>query len=641
MFGRNLAGGSARLVSPTGNVSLTLVRSLSSENTATFQLPPSVRPESATVWGVAVRNSFPGSPFVLAPDTIVVSADPFNYSRVFEVKQHGLHGALRAAAEAGGGVVLFGSGRFQMTGPINLPHMTILKGAGIDRTSLWWDDRIDTSADHLIGTNLTYPEGTFAVEDLSISSKAVIASVIVNARYMDVRVRRVRIRQDAFYRVGEACPGASMRGRKIDFTAADVGAAFSVISANRFEISDCDIWATSNFAYIYDSRNIMMVRNRVRYGEFGLRLGHSVRALIEDNDIGGNSWVAGGAIFLSMYEYAGGGQTGVNSFITIRGNTIHENFGRDREAITSDGGFTSYLGTVNAVDDSGLQLTLTADPVYVLDPNSGMEMVHEDCVGIAVYVMHGPGMGQWRRVTANVGRHWAIEAPFDVPLVAGLSVLNIASLRAFHVWEENTIADAGAIQVFGSLVDSVIARNRIVRSQGFSVVGTAFPWSDGPVNATTGVYGEGQSCVPAKPGTSANCAWWQVAPAWQLEITSNHIEPGMGYADMVFNALGVVGNQDYGPWPMPNLTGPLDRAYVPFGSVSRAIVVRNNTIDNEGQISVQADRDDGVSLVDAVVEGNSVTGRSNPPDNDGPTLLLSENTSGWTVRMNVVLAPQE
>ena len=55
-----------------------------------------------------------------------------------------------------------------------------------------------------------------------------------------------------------------------------------------------------------DSRNIVIARNRVRYGGFGLRLGHSVRALVESNDIGGTGWVAGGAIFLSMYEYAGG-----------------------------------------------------------------------------------------------------------------------------------------------------------------------------------------------------------------------------------------------------------------------------------------------------------------------------------------------
>jgi hypothetical protein len=65
-----------------------------------------------------------------------------------------------------------------------------------------------------------------------------------------------------------------------------------------------------------------------------------------------------------------------------------------------------------------------------------------------------------------------------VALVPGLTVLNVASLRAFHIWEGNTIVDAGAVQVFGSLVNAVIARNVIRRSQGFSIVGTAFPWSD-------------------------------------------------------------------------------------------------------------------------------------------------------------------
>jgi hypothetical protein len=39
-------------------------------------------------------------------------------------------------------------------------------------------------------------------------------------------------------------------------------------------------------------------------------------------------------------------------------------------------------------------------------------MVHADCVGIAVYVMHGPGAGQWRRVTANAGRDWCEKCHF-------------------------------------------------------------------------------------------------------------------------------------------------------------------------------------------------------------------------------------
>ena len=270
------------------------------------------------------------------------------------------------------------------------------------------------------------------MEDLSISVKASIATVFANARYMDIKVRRVRVRQDAFFRLGDACPGASMRGRTVDFKLEDVGGVFFILSANRVEITDCDIWATSNFAYIYDSRNVIIARNRIRYGNFGLRLGHTLRAFVADNDLASASWVGGGSIFLSMYEYAGGGQTGVQTYVTIRNNTIHDVYGRDREAITSDGGTSAFLGTLAAVD--GRVLTLAADPVFVMDPTQQMQLVHEDWTGTAVYIMRGPGEGQWRRVTSNMGRRWGIDSPFTVQPVPGLSVVNIASLRAFHIW---------------------------------------------------------------------------------------------------------------------------------------------------------------------------------------------------------------
>ena len=71
-------------------------------------------------------------------------------------QEHGLDGALRAAGAAGGGVVLFGPGRYQMGGPVHVPHRTVLRGDGIDRTSLWWDDDANlTASDFLIGTNLS------------------------------------------------------------------------------------------------------------------------------------------------------------------------------------------------------------------------------------------------------------------------------------------------------------------------------------------------------------------------------------------------------------------------------------------------------------------------------------------------------
>jgi hypothetical protein len=201
--------------------------------------------------------------------------------------------------------------------------------------------------------------------------------------------------------------------------------------------------------------------------------------------------------------------------------------------------------------------------------------------------------------------------------------------------EENSIVDAGVIQVFGSLVNSVIARNRIVRSQGFSILGTAFPWTDGPVNASQGIYGTTQACNASLPASPSNCQWWQVAPAWQIELLNNQVMAGLGYADATNNQLNVIGNQDYGGWPMPNLPGPLARFDVPFGSLSREIVMRGNVLASEGQISAQADRDDGVSAVSVVVEANNVVSRSNAPPGDGPPLQLSGNNSGCVVRKNV------
>lgn len=118
-------------------------------------------------------------------------------------------------------------------------------------------------------------------------------------------------------------------------------------------------------------------------------------------------------------------------------------------------------------------------------------------------------------------------------------------------------------------------------------------------------------------------------------LVDNRIAAGLSYASTDSNVLRIVGNQDYGPWPLPDVPGPLDRGYVPFGSVSRGIVVRGNAIESEGQLSVQADRDDGVSLVDVVVEDNIITGRTNPLPNDGGPIVISGNNTGFTVRNNM------
>jgi hypothetical protein len=69
----------------------------------------------------------------------------------------------------------------------------------------------------------------------------------------------------------------------------------------------------------------------------------------------------------SRYEYNGGGQTGVQNYITIRNNSIHGVYGRDREAITSDGGTTACepLKSHTALLNLGPMLSSTQVPIYL------------------------------------------------------------------------------------------------------------------------------------------------------------------------------------------------------------------------------------------------------------------------------------
>ena len=148
LFGRNFGTApSAKLVREVaGSASLDLgyVAAQSSDNTAYFTIPPSA-PVSATVgWSIALATASPCALATTAPGILLVNTnDGIDHGSVFNVTRvEDLPGALEAAAAAPrGGIVQFSKGRFKISGgPINLPSNTMLRGAGMDATSLWWDD---------------------------------------------------------------------------------------------------------------------------------------------------------------------------------------------------------------------------------------------------------------------------------------------------------------------------------------------------------------------------------------------------------------------------------------------------------------------------------------------------------------------
>ena len=88
--------------------------------------------------------------------------------------------AISAAGAAGGGVVTLGTGRWYLDGPLLLPDNVILRGAGMDRTAIYFGFRsAATSPSTMIGAENTTAAGMrFGVEDLALYVVSHFTSII-------------------------------------------------------------------------------------------------------------------------------------------------------------------------------------------------------------------------------------------------------------------------------------------------------------------------------------------------------------------------------------------------------------------------------------------------------------------------------
>jgi hypothetical protein len=118
-----------------------------------------------------------------------------------------LNRALAEARQVGGGVVYLPPGTYTITGQINLPANTILKGAGADKTWLTLAKQNMTEApqDGYFTSNVT---GGWGVEDLTVyTSSAGYYYSIFNLQKIhdDVSIRRVVLRAQPFHSQVKFC----------------------------------------------------------------------------------------------------------------------------------------------------------------------------------------------------------------------------------------------------------------------------------------------------------------------------------------------------------------------------------------------------------------------------------------------------
>ena len=343
-----------------------------------------------------------------------------------------LHAALAAAGQSGGGIVHLPRGRYQIQGTLEIPPFTLLRGESLELSQLYWPDVQKPPAALIKGSH------NFGVEDLFITSGNYLNG-IVSGRLADpasgrVVIRRVRMRllRDQYVSAEERLRRHSLPGHALD------------LEGEFIRVTDCDIVTSGrggSFAL------------RVRYGQVtGNRFingGNSISG--SENLIFENNTVIGGGVSATpapLYQRN----------IYFANNRLERNFAHDREAMTLDGGAHTYRGAVTNV--AGTHLVLA-------DESMTWRNGADHWINGGIMVFSGRGAGQLRRIrhidgrTVEVDRPWTIE-PDDSSLIA------ISYFRERHLFVGNHIEDATiALQLYGSLVEGIVAGNTSARAGGF------------------------------------------------------------------------------------------------------------------------------------------------------------------------------
>lgn len=514
-----------------------------------------------------VSNGYGGSAGYRSVGMVPVVPPPAWKQDVFEVPRKdtgdgdeaAVVAALRRAARNGGGVVLLRRGVYDMRGPVTIPPRTVLRGEDQDGVSLQWPD-LQTPPEALITAN------DAALEELSIYCRRHATVIHSGPESQRFRMHRVRVRADAFFmHVG---PGKTHRGRQAPKELGE-GRVVHVVGRN-FQITDCDLRGSGQVLAIdphtFAGKNRpwygLIAGNRIAYGYQGHLFENVDRLIFEENDLCGNGSAAG----------SNGISTYWNSFakhVFYARNHVHDIYGIDREAMTLDGDGAAYFGKARAEGD---RLHLDGDPEF----HDYAPTPHTDYRGGVVYVLEGTGAGQYRLVTGHRDREWVIDRPWDVPL-DGTSVVSIVPFRGRNLFVENSVADAGPFQLYGSAADVIVADNVTRRADGL------LAW-----------------------GLSQHGWGWH--PVLRCQFLGNKVTGGSGYGARVSGpasiSVATTGNSD-------TYRGPL----------ARAMVIRGNVLEDQAIVAL-----DG-TLSDVVVEDNSFKGAAQG-------IRVGKDVTGAVVRRN-------
>jgi hypothetical protein len=350
-------------------------------------------------------------------------------------RTEGVRAALDKAKKNGGGVVYFPAGRYTLKGKLDVPPRTTLRGEGQGLVTIWWGTghfNLDGGGDK--GRKL--PEGTpkppsplisgpdWSIEDLTLYLPVDYEQCLVaDERF---RMSRVKIRIDHYWLVQGRGNGTVARMGK------------------NFQITDCDVLAKGDT--LSCGQYGLIARNHIASNKSMTPLGGAREVIVEHN------------LFTSMDPTAYQNIAGVGRDLYYGHNKQEAFYGHQSDfSFTFDASSGAYCGKLAKVD--GTHVTLANDPTY---PKWAPE-THKIWRRAVISVLDGRGAGQWRDVTANAGRDWTTDRPFDVA-PDDASVVTITPFNGRVIVADNAFEDGNWVNAgYGISIDVVCARNDIRR----------------------------------------------------------------------------------------------------------------------------------------------------------------------------------
>ena len=398
---------------------------------------------------------------------------------------HNLTAALNAAAAGGGGVIWLQQGVYNINaslGTLYIPPNTELRGESAKLVSLLWPPFLrQVEVDNL-------KCGFLAGSDFKLTNLSIYAGPGKFCEVVHVMQNSTRAVLDGLHI--RANPYAGLMdaggdhwknnvdedGRFSYSTNVSLSGAVHIAGQNTL-VQNCDIEGIGSTTIMLGGGYVhgtVIAKNRIGFAGQLFELGYQAtavfRTIIENNLI----YARAPAAMNSMMATYGAARM---DMLYVHNNAwANPSSGYASGMISEDGSGGAYNNTVESVSADGLTLTLRNDSL-----SRPLRLKGQHFIGAAVYVLAGPGKGQWRRVVGFQNQDqdqdedqdhlkWRIASPFTIPLDPRLSFVVIGPYRGKVLITGNTAVDTQGAFLWGSCLECVIANNVWSRSQAIDLI---------------------------------------------------------------------------------------------------------------------------------------------------------------------------